>query len=88
MYIRTANSESHTLVAFFVTSCQKAFSYSLNIGEQDCISWHLRFLLDSRKFENLKFCLVNYYVGLKMQNFQAGFQSFSFGTFASTEVRP
>jgi hypothetical protein len=62
------NSESHTLVAFFVTSGQLAFSYSRNIGEQDYICWHL--------------CWT------KMQNFQAGFESFSFEIFASTEVRP
>ena len=38
------------------------------------ISLWVRDSLDSRKFENLKFWPANYYVGLKMQNFQAGFE--------------
>jgi hypothetical protein len=34
-------------MAFFVTSCQLAFSYSLNIGEQDYLCWLAGWLLTS-----------------------------------------
>jgi hypothetical protein len=76
MYIRRPpNSPKVTLWAIFLLqaanwhflTAQTLVSKNIYVGASDCGS-----IVDNLRI--LKFCLVDYDVGLKMQNFQAGFE--------------
>jgi hypothetical protein len=71
---RQTFTKSQILMTFFVTSCQLAFSYSSNIGEQDYICLQSWFWLYCRKFDFLiKILSFTVLCWLKMQNFKFTF---------------